>query len=115
MAKRKKRENWGEDAARAELAAWRGSGLSMAEHCRRRGIRPKRLYWWKRRLEAGGRLETIDSEAPLRWVEAAITSAGTSAAVAVVLRGGDRIEVERPSEVEAAWLARVVACLRRGS
>jgi hypothetical protein len=32
------------------LAAWERSGLTMAAFCRERGLRPKRLYWWRRRL-----------------------------------------------------------------
>jgi hypothetical protein len=50
MARRRKRENWTAETARKEMVLWRASGLTMAEHCRRRGIPPKKFYWWRRRL-----------------------------------------------------------------
>jgi hypothetical protein len=50
MARRRKREIWTAETARKEVVLWRASGLTMAEHCRQRGIPPKKFYWWRRRL-----------------------------------------------------------------
>ena len=105
---RRKRERWTEDGARAEVAAWRRSGLSMAEHCRQRGIRPKKFYWWRRRL---GDDDVTDAE-PMRWVEAAITGGASTAAVTVHLRNGERVDIERPREVDVAWLRLLLSGLQ---
>ena len=108
MAQRK-REKWTEETARAELAAWRASGLTMAEHCRRRGIRAKKLYWWKRRFDEG---DARDAGAPAHWIEAAITGGRSGAALTVVLADGARVEVDRPEDVDIVWLSQLVAELR---
>lgn len=105
---RRKREKWTEETGRAELAAWRASGLKIAEHCRRRGIRPKKFYWWKRRLSED---DAQEGGAPVRWIEAAITG-GRSAALTVVLADGARVEIERPGDVDVVWLGQLLAALR---
>ncbi len=32
------------------IAAWERSGLTQAEFCRRRGVKPVSFAWWKRKL-----------------------------------------------------------------
>ena len=48
----------------------------------------------------------------MRLVEAAITGGQPTAALTVVLNGGDRVEVARPSDVEVGWLSVLLAELR---
>jgi hypothetical protein len=96
---RRKREHWTADEARRMLTAWEGSGLTVAAFCRKRGIRAKRLYWWRRRLE------WTDAEPDRHLAEAVLVpSLVTGAAVKLHLRSGDWIEVESPVQVEADWL-----------
>lgn len=37
------------------LGQWKDSGLSQAEFCRRRSLKPMTFYWWKRKLSANGK------------------------------------------------------------
>jgi len=43
-------ELWSAEEARVALDRWRASGLTLAEYCRRRGLRAKRLSRWRQRL-----------------------------------------------------------------
>ena len=81
----------------------------MVEHCRRRAIRPKKFYWWKRRLDES---DAQDGGAPVHWIEAAITGGRSAAAVTVVLADGSRVEVDRPDDVDIVWLSQLLAELR---
>jgi hypothetical protein len=47
-ARVKRRALW-----RERLEAWSASGLSQAEFCRRRGLKPVDFSWWKRTLWHG--------------------------------------------------------------
>ena len=110
MARRRKREKWTAATAQKEMAAWRASGLTMAEHCRQRGIPPKKFYWWRRRLgEQESRDESVAAD--FGWVEAAITGGHSSAAVILALRHGTRVEVAACEEVDVLWLSRLVSAL----
>ncbi len=110
-----KRNHWTVEDASRMLAAWERSGLTMAAFCRKRGIRPKRLYWWRSRLaewtkeSEPAEQPDLDAE-PGLLVEAVVvtpSSATTTAAVKLHLRSGDRIEVLSPACVEADWLLRL--------
>ena len=116
---RGKENHWTVEEARQLLGAWERSGLTMAAFCRKRGIRPRRLYWWRSKLAAWSQKPepteqpTPDGEHGCHLVEAVVvpsSSAPPSAAVMLHLRSGDRIEVLSPEHVEADWLA----CLARG-
>jgi hypothetical protein len=113
---RERRKPWTKQEAEAELERWRSSGMSMAEHCRQRGIEPKRLYKWQRRLseakvkQRGGQQ---NCDAPVEWLEATVSGLGASVpVVSVQLRSGDRIEVGAPERVEPSWLSALVHGLR---
>ena len=50
MAERRKCKRsraWRRAWWRAHVDAWRDSGLSGAEYCRRHGLKPHRFYWWR--------------------------------------------------------------------
>ena len=103
MARKTKQERWTADRARAELERCEASGLSLAGYCRREKIRPKRLYWWRHRLEASPpKPDALIFQRPT-LVEATITGAQDSRVV-VQLRGGERIEVEDPERLDPGWL-----------
>jgi len=53
MATTKTWKQWNPEEARRSLERWRASGLSLAAFARRQGLTTGRLWWWKRRLEAG--------------------------------------------------------------
>ena len=44
---------WTDDDARQVFAEWRRGKQPLAPFAREHGIGVKRLYWWRRRLEAG--------------------------------------------------------------
>jgi hypothetical protein len=45
------RAQWSEHEARAVLAAWRKSGVSIEKFAEQRGLVPQRIYWWRKKLE----------------------------------------------------------------
>ena len=42
---------WTESQARSELSSLQASGEPIREYCRKRGLHPSRIYYWKQRLE----------------------------------------------------------------
>ena len=109
---------WTADLARAELDAWRQSGMTMAAFCRARGINVRRFYNWRTRLkkwvggDRDGDAMLPERQKSVRWIEATVGRAivGTETAPALTLRLGDGgcIEVAAPDRVDARWLARLV-------
>lgn len=55
---------WTEEEARAALEELDGTGESAAGFARRRGIRPQRLAYWKKRLPARARTKFVAVELP---------------------------------------------------
>lgn len=108
---------WTEAEARSVLAKCEASGLSMRAFAHREGIRPRRLYWWTKRLrgDARGRVE-LDA---LRFVPAIVKPGGDEASVrvrpAVAIRVGPRatLEIVDPSAVSVGWVADVLVELER--
>lgn len=47
-------DSWTEAEARRQLAAFEGSNESLAVFCRRIGVSPQRMYYWRDRLRATG-------------------------------------------------------------
>jgi hypothetical protein len=77
---------------RAIVERWRRSGLRSAEFCRRRGVDPQRLSYWKRVLgvlEERPKARRV-SFTPVQVVELERSS---SAGLEVVLPGGERLVV----------------------
>ena len=103
----------------ALLEACRRSGLSQAAFCRRRGIPPGTLAFWKHTLARAARASRPARRAaptfvPVRVVgpprPAADTSAGpattASGEIEIVLAGGHRVRVRGP--VDVPWLGQVL-------
>ena len=96
---------WTEEEARRVLAAWKASRKSGAAYARSIGISPKRLFWWRRRLEAAQtpRFIPVVAKAPV------VVARGP--AVVVTMPDAVRIEIADVDEATATWL---VAVLRGG-
>jgi hypothetical protein len=82
---------------RRVLARWRRSGVSGAEFCRREGLAPQALSYWKRALGAG-RVARRPREArpvdfvPVRLVDS-VAGAAASDGLEITLATGDRVVV----------------------
>lgn len=48
-----KRRRWRQEDARVVVEAWRSSGDSLAEFCRRHKLKAQRVTRWARRLDGG--------------------------------------------------------------
>lgn len=98
---------WDDGVARGAIAAWRRSGLSMVAFARRHGVSPQRLSWWRKRVEDEGDARGV---APAPFVP--VTLAVSTATVEVVV-GDVRVHVMQADDVTPAWVAELVATLRR--
>jgi len=84
------------DQMRAVVERWRRSGESAAAFCRRRGLRPQKLSYWKRVLgeagpivKRGGGGRRAPGFVPVRLVGADAVASGLE----VVLVNGERVVV----------------------
>jgi hypothetical protein len=107
-----KRRYW-----QAQVEAWRGSGLSQVEYCRRQGLSPRAFSLWKHRL--GGAKQAAEAEEvefvsfPLVAAEdPSVVPGGAQASAALTVVVNDRHRVEVGDGFSAATLARVVQTLR---
>jgi hypothetical protein len=78
------------------LARWRRSGLSAAEFCRREGIVPQTLSYWKRVLgPAKGVVRRRRAARPVGFVPARVvdSGAGVAGGLEIALASGDRLVV----------------------
>lgn len=105
-------ERWSAEEARVALDRWRASGLTLAEYCRRRGLRAKRLSRWRQRLgcEAEGEADGFSGRGA-SWVEATVMGVGAGPAVVVMVGDGARIEVGEVERVEPSWVATLARLL----
>jgi hypothetical protein len=93
MARIAKREQM-----RRVLARWQRSGESGAAFCRREGIGPQRLWYWKRVLRiarpgAGRRRAVAPADlVPVRLVDAA-SGMAANGGLEITLASGDRLVV----------------------
>jgi hypothetical protein len=118
---RPRRAHW-----QALLEEWRQSGLSQAEFCRRRGILPGTLAFWKhtlaaREAEAGrarGRRArpALPTFLPVRVVAPApamdndhVDAAAVVGELAIMLRGRRHVRVR--GRVDLHWLGQVLRTL----
>jgi hypothetical protein len=97
-------KQWKEPEARAALAAWRRSGLSVAAFCAREGYSDTRLRYWVDRLEQ----PSPTSVPPVSFVPITLSD----------VRGARQLEIERGGVVlrvredaDASLVARLVAAL----
>jgi hypothetical protein len=93
---------WTEMEARAVIAAWRKSGLSMTDYAREHSIGRHRIAWWLKKLE--GHMRSDVKLLPVHVVESP-----RNAPVSIVLRSGLTLRVSRDFDEET--LLRVVAVL----
>lgn len=97
------------------LERWRSSGESAAAFCRRQGIAPQKLSYWKRSLGRPSRRAARPARAahsgfvPVQLVEGPAEAAGGS--LEIVLGNGWRVLVREG--VSPELLAEVVAALRQ--
>lgn len=106
---------------RALLEACRRSGLSQAEFCRRRGIPPGTLAFWKHTLRRPARAAqparpAVPRFVPVRVVappvdhaDAGVSTTGSGEIDILLLDGGRRVRVR--GHVDVAWLGQVVRTL----
>ena len=101
----------------ALLEACRRSGLSQAEFCRRRGIPPGTLAFWKHTLMRPARTShparpaaptfvPVRVVAPPRLVDTAGATTTASGEIEIILDGGRQVRVR--GQVEVSWLRQVV-------
>lgn len=106
-AERRTPEQWA-----ALVAEYAASGQSQRAFCAARGIGQSGLRYWKRRLEQEG---ATQDRAPARGTRlvpiklVADTPVRTDSGLAVVSRGGIRVQIAR--DFDAPTLARVLATL----
>ena len=94
---------WSDDVARSLLSAWRGSGLSVEQFAQQQGLKPQRIYRWRKKLDGS-------SKDSLALLPVHMTSSKRSGEpVAVLLRTGQVIKVSRGFDEEA--FARAVTIL----
>jgi transposase-like protein len=86
------RVRWSADEARAILDRQERSGLSLWRFATSQGLEPERLYRWRRKLGEGHRPKA-------KFVE--VRAGGDDARFEIVLRGGHRVLVRGPVDVEA--------------
>lgn len=94
---------------RRQIEAQRGSGLSAADFCRRRGLNAWSLYQWRRRLESAGDAVRL---IPVTILDdmAAGDAAGMHAGIEVRLASG--VVLGLAKHFDGASLRRAVEALR---
>jgi hypothetical protein len=103
----------GRERMRAVLERWRRSGESAAAFCRRHGIKPQKLSYWKRALGLGAPVVRRRS-APRRavdFVPVRLVGPGDGAregALEIVLASGDRVVLREGVSGELLRAALVV-------
>jgi len=100
----KRNAHWTEEDAREVLDEWRRSGDSLAVFARKKGLVPKRLYWWKKRLP----VRQAPSPGALTLVPARVVT--ETAAVVLRLPSGIALEI---SNASPSWVVAVAAELAR--
>jgi hypothetical protein len=96
-------KQWKEPEARAALAAWRRSGLSVAAFCAREGYSDTRLRYWVDRLESSPPAEPTVSFVPVTLSDVRVTRQ------LEIQRGGVVLRVRE--DADAGLVARLVAAL----
>lgn len=107
-------QRWTAVDAQQILEACDRSGLSAAEFAQQRGLDPRRLYWWRRRLaELAIRPPQAFAEVALPRSVGSASAMASADAIEIVLRSGHIIRASRSLDVDA--LARLVRALDIGS
>ncbi len=101
---------------RGHVGAWRGSGLSQAEYCRRQNLAAADLSWWKHELlRRDGRRgiaqeDKEEAERP-RFVPLQVTAERMLGGCELELRDGRRLRIG--SGVDTRWVVELAAALER--
>lgn len=95
------------------LSAWKQSGLSQAEFCRRREVKVVTFAWWKRQLQPAS-AEPVKRRGHLRkslrpFVEVRLAGTSSLPAYEVILARSRSIRV--PSEFDAQTLSRLITAV----
>ena len=103
------RERASRDRMRTMVERWHRSGLSAAGFCRREGIQPRRLSYWKHvvGVKVAARGVRRARLAPVQVVDLGLAA---TAGIEVVLGGGERLVVREG--VPPGLLREVLAALR---
>jgi len=103
-------QHWSAEDAKRVLGACKDSGAAQAEFCRKHGLQPKRLSWWRKRLRDWG--------APGRSTEAVRFAPAVVATTAmrIKIQSPMRIKIQSPGEVaieiadaDAAFVAALIS------
>jgi hypothetical protein len=81
---------------RALVERWRRSGETAAAFCRRQGIHPQKLSYWKRALGLGGplvRRRRVTQRAP-GFVPVQLLGGVAMGQLEILLAGGDRVVLQ---------------------
>ncbi len=100
------------------LGQWKDSGLSQAEFCRRRGLKPMTFSWWKRKLSANGnaaprsrsrgnRLSALSGKGG--FAEVRLAAAACHRTYEVVLSRGRLIRL--PGDFDAKTVTRLISAV----
>ncbi len=102
------RERASRERMRRMVDRWERSGLSAARFCRREGLQPRRLSYW--RHVVGARSGPAARRARLAPVQVLDLGLGATASIEVMLGGGDRLVVRE--RVSPELLREVLTALR---
>jgi hypothetical protein len=100
------------------LAAWRGSGLSQAEYCRRQNLTPAEFSWWKHELlrRDGQRSATREKKELVqrpRFMPLQVTTERLLNGCELELRDGRRLRIG--SGVDPRWVVELAAALEHNA
>jgi hypothetical protein len=94
---------------RSQVEAWRSSGLTQSEYCRRGAVHWYGFRYWKSKLDVEAARELRGDETKLVAVKVASAGGCGGAEVRIRLNGGRLVEVSPGFDIET--LRRVVAVL----
>jgi transposase-like protein len=101
-------QHWSAKDAKRVLEACKGSGVAQAEFCRKHGLQPKRLSWWRKRLRDWGTVRgSCDG---VRFAPAVVPAVAMQ--IKIHLPGEVAIEI---ADVGASFVAALVSELRETS
>lgn len=104
MAKTEERAVW-----QARVAAYRGSGQTVAAWCRSQGINAHQMYYWIQRLNASA---PPSASKPARWLPLVVEDQETSSAgKGLLVRVGPAV-IEVPAGFDPELLTAVVRVLK---
>jgi hypothetical protein len=89
------------------LAAQADSGLTQKAYCQAHGLARKSFGHWKRRLSA-----EPPAPAPPTWLPVTVAAEPPVGAAAIVVRLGDGLSIELPTDFDAATLSRLLSVMR---